>query len=105
MNRHALRLTPFVAGLLFVTLAVLFGLDAAGETDLDLRWIPAVVLIGLGAATVLGPLTRRAPDRAAPVRRSPDSSDHDVDNLDTVENVESVESVENVVDVSDVEVS
>lgn len=63
MKRHPFRPTPFVLGVLFSVLAVLFALDASGDADLDLRWIPAVVLIGLGLATVLGGLTR---SRSAP---------------------------------------
>jgi hypothetical protein len=61
MKRHPFRPTPFVLGIVFSVLAVLFALDAGGEVDLDLRWIPAVVLIGLGLATVLGGLARSRP--------------------------------------------
>lgn len=63
MKRHPFRPTSFVLGVLFGVLAALFALDTAGDADLDLRWIPAVVLIGLGLATVLGGLAR---SRTAP---------------------------------------
>jgi hypothetical protein len=61
MKRHPFRPTPFVFGVLFSVLAVLFALDATGDVDLDLRWIPAVVLIGVGLATVLGGFARSRP--------------------------------------------
>ncbi len=57
--KHTLRLTPLVAGLLYLTLAGLFMLEATDQTELDLRWIPAILLIGLGIAVSLGGLSRR----------------------------------------------
>ncbi len=63
MKRHPTNIAAFVCGLLYVTLSVLFALDALDRTDLDLRWIPATVLIGLGLAGVLGSVVARRPAR------------------------------------------
>ncbi len=57
--KHPFRPTPLVAGLLYVTLATLFALESTNRAELDLRWIPAILLIGLGIAISLGGLTRR----------------------------------------------
>ncbi len=65
MKRHALDLVSFVAGVLFVTLGVLFALDQLDTLDLDLRWVPAIVLLALGAAGIAASLTRDARLRAA----------------------------------------
>ena len=59
MKRHALDITSLIAGLLFTTFGVLFTLDQIDEIDLDVRWVPAVVLIALGLANLLGSLARR----------------------------------------------
>jgi hypothetical protein len=65
--------TAFVCGLLYITLAVMFGLDALGRADVDVRWLPAVVLIGLGLAGVLGSATAkpRVPPPAVEVAEPP----------------------------------
>ena len=59
MKRHTTDLFSLSAGVLFAALAVGFAADALDEWDLDVRWIPAVVLIvlGLGSAAA-SPLQR-----------------------------------------------
>lgn len=66
MTRHPVDLRSLVPGLLFVTLAVLFVFDQLGSLDLDVRWIPAVVLLVLGLAGIATGLRRASvPPRAA----------------------------------------
>ena len=52
MRRHSLDVISLVAGVLFVTLAVMFALDRVGAVTLDVTWIPAIVLVGLGLAGI-----------------------------------------------------
>lgn len=58
MSRHPLDLVSLVAGVLFAALSVLFGLDARGTIDVDVRWVPAVVLLALGAGGIAHNLLR-----------------------------------------------
>lgn len=58
MRRHSLDLVSLVAGLLFTTLSVLFALDARATIDVDVRWIPAVVLLALGGGGIAHNLLR-----------------------------------------------
>lgn len=62
MRRHRTDITSLIAGLMFVTFSVLIVLDRVDEIDLDVRWIPAIVLIGLGLANLLGSLAWRRTD-------------------------------------------
>ncbi len=59
MNRHATNYTALMCGLLFVILGGLLGLESVETIDLDLRWLPAALFLGVGAAAVLGGLTDR----------------------------------------------
>ena len=68
MNRHRTDITSLIAGLMFVAFSVLIVLDRTDQIDLDARWIPAVVLIGLGLANLLGSLMWRQAD---PIREPP----------------------------------
>jgi hypothetical protein len=63
MKRHPIDITSLIAGLMFATFGVLFTLDRLDEVDLDVRWVPAVALIGLGLANLLGSIVRRDADR------------------------------------------
>lgn len=57
--RARIDLTALVVGLLYVVVAALFGLDHADRIDLEISWIPAVLLIGVGAASVVGSIVDR----------------------------------------------
>lgn len=50
MWRHELDLTSLVAGVVFVALGLAFLLDVLDTIDLAARWVPPVLLIGLGIA-------------------------------------------------------
>ncbi len=52
MKRHPTDLISLVAGLLFTTLGVMFALARAGAVTIDVTWIPAIVLVGLGLAGI-----------------------------------------------------
>jgi hypothetical protein len=58
-SRVRIDLTALVVGLLYLVIAGLFGLDHTDRIDLDISWIPAVLLIGVGAASVLGSVVDR----------------------------------------------
>jgi hypothetical protein len=73
MTRHRTDLLTLTAGVLFTTLAVLFTIDATGEVDLDVRYVPAVVLIALGVAGIISGLTS-SPPRAVPETADPTDS-------------------------------
>ena len=57
MKRHDLDVISLVTGLLFVGLAIVFGLHALGTFSIDVRVVPAVVLIVLGIAGIAAALT------------------------------------------------
>jgi hypothetical protein len=52
MKQHATDLISLIAGILFTTLGVMFALERLGDVTINIAWIPAAVLIGLGAAGV-----------------------------------------------------
>ena len=52
MKQHATDVISLVAGVLFVTLGVMFALDKLGAVTIDVTWIPAIVLVGLGIAGI-----------------------------------------------------
>jgi len=74
VSRHPLDLVSLIAGLLFTALGVLFGLDAHGTVHIDVRWIPAIVLLALGAGGIAHNLLRTRA-RAADDVASPDLQD------------------------------
>jgi hypothetical protein len=57
MKRHELDVFSLVAGLLFTGLGVVFALHANDTLGLDVRVVPAVVLIVLGIAGIAAALT------------------------------------------------
>jgi hypothetical protein len=57
MKRHDLDVVSLVSGLLFASLGVVFALHALGAFSLDVRVVPAVVLIALGVAGIAAALT------------------------------------------------
>ena len=59
MKRHPLRWTPLIAGVLYLVLAIVFAFDAVDDTTVDVRWIPALTLTGLGLAVVVGSVRSR----------------------------------------------
>jgi hypothetical protein len=67
MKRHPTDLLSLLSGLLFAGLGGLFALDRLDRIDLDARWIPAVVLLGLGLAMLLGAFARPETTDAVPV--------------------------------------
>ena len=52
MKPHRTDLISLIAGLLFTTLGVMFALDRLGTVTIDVTWIPAIVLVGLGFAGI-----------------------------------------------------
>ncbi len=52
MKPHRLDLVSLVSGLLFTVLGVMFALDKTGAVTIDVTWIPAIVLVGLGLAGI-----------------------------------------------------
>lgn len=67
MKRHEFDPFPLIAGLVFVGLAVAYGLDAAGVWTADDSWLLGSALAGLGVAGLAGTAThlvrRRGKDR------------------------------------------
>jgi hypothetical protein len=52
MKQHPTDLISLIAGLLFVVLGVMFALNQTGAITIDVTWIPAIVLVGLGLAGI-----------------------------------------------------
>jgi hypothetical protein len=74
MKQHDVDVVSLAAGLLFVSLAVVFALHELDVFSLDVRVVPAVVLIVLGLAGISGGLTaRRAAERDRPTSQHPTS--------------------------------
>jgi hypothetical protein len=78
MKRHELDVVSLVSGLLFGSLGVAFALHALGAFSMDVRVVPAIVLIVLGIAGIAAalasmarPSDERLADERAPV---PDGS-------------------------------
>jgi hypothetical protein len=70
MKRHELDIVSLVSGLLFGSLGVAFALHALGTYSLDVRVVPAIVLIVLGIAGIAAALVSTA--RASDDRRLAD---------------------------------
>ena len=66
MKRHSLDLRSLFAGLLFSVLAVVFALDQLDTWDVDVRWVPAILLLTLGAGGIAASV-QRALRRPEPV--------------------------------------
>ena len=68
MKRHDIDVISLVSGLLFAALGIVFALHALGAFSLDVRAVPAVVLIVLGlagiSAAVSASTDRLRPDSA-----------------------------------------
>jgi hypothetical protein len=58
-ERHPLDLFSLLAGMVFVGIGVVFLVDESAGLDLDVGWVLAALLVGLGLAGALGTLTRR----------------------------------------------
>jgi hypothetical protein len=63
MKRHGIDIISLVSGLLFAGLGAVFALHALGTFSVDVRAVPAVVLIVLGLAAIAAAL--RSSDRSA----------------------------------------
>lgn len=93
MERHDLDLTSLIAGLLFLSLGVVFLMDLSGSIELHVRWVWPALLMGLGIALLAAGPGRRnghadirssasAGERAAgppaePARHQDDREDRD----------------------------
>jgi hypothetical protein len=60
MKRHELDVVSLVSGLLFASLGVAFALHALGAFSVDLRVVPAIVLIVLGIAGIAAAIVSTA---------------------------------------------
>lgn len=60
-KRHQRDAVSLVLGLLLIAVAALFLVHDLGSTDLDLRWVSPVVLIGVGVAGLAASVRRRPP--------------------------------------------
>ncbi len=58
MKRHPLDLRSLFAGVLFLGLALMFALDQLDTWSVDVRWIPAIVLLTLGAGGIAASVQR-----------------------------------------------
>jgi hypothetical protein len=74
MKRHDIDVVSLVSGLLFAGLGVVFALHALGSFGLDVRVVPAVVLIVLGLAGISAALA----SSSRTVEPEPAGSDSDV---------------------------
>jgi hypothetical protein len=52
MKRHDIDIVSLVSGLLFAGLAAVFALRSLDAFSLDIRVVPAIVLVGLGVAGI-----------------------------------------------------
>ena len=57
-----MNMGSIVAGLVFITLGVLFLFDRLGTIELSAEYVWALLLIGLGLALIAGGRRRRTPD-------------------------------------------
>jgi hypothetical protein len=57
VKRHEFDLFPLIAGLVFLAIAVVYGLDAAGAWDVNSLWVLGCGLAGLGIAGLAGTAT------------------------------------------------
>ena len=58
MRRHRFDPMAFSAGVVFVVLAVAFGLDALDAWSTNAIWVPPVVFIALGLGSLFTTLAR-----------------------------------------------
>lgn len=58
MKRHPIDIVSVLAGLLFTALGIAFALGEADRIDIDVRFVPAAVLIAAGAAGIIASVTR-----------------------------------------------
>lgn len=65
MRRHETDFFSLAAGLLFVTLGVVFAVSALADWSLDGRWVAPVMLIVLGAGGVAASLAATRRERVA----------------------------------------
>lgn len=63
MQRHEFDATSFVAGVVFAGLGLLFLGAALDSWSVDVRWVAAVLLIGLGVAGLASALRTARVDR------------------------------------------
>ena len=65
MKRHEIDVISLVSGLLFAGLGAVFALHALDVFSIDVRAVPAVVLIGLGIGGIAAALTSSARSAAS----------------------------------------
>jgi hypothetical protein len=81
MKRHDIDVISLVSGLLFAGLGIVFALHALGAFSLDVRAVPAVVLIVLGLAGISAAV-RASTDRVEPESAGSESQSSRSDGLD-----------------------
>lgn len=64
MKRHPIDIVSVLSGLLFTVLGIAFALGEANRIDVDVRFVPAAVLIAVGAAGIIASFRRARPTRA-----------------------------------------
>ena len=74
MSRHPFDPVSFVAGLVFVAVAVGYLFEAHSNIDVDGRWVLPLALIGLGIGGVMGALSTAARQRREPASSISESS-------------------------------
>ena len=72
-ERHPLDLFSLIAGILFLGIGIIFVVDeAAPDASIDVGWVLAALLIGLGLAGALGSLVRPRRNGDAPAEGQPE---------------------------------
>ena len=69
MTRHETDYFSLAAGVLFVTLGVIFAVSALADWSIDGRWVVPVMLIVLGAGGVAASLSASRREQAAYAER------------------------------------
>ena len=83
MERHPLRLSYLVTGLVFVAVAILGLADAWQFRAVDLAWVGPGLLVIVGVALVVGTAMRRDQPDAGPVSPDADAASGDAGAMST----------------------
>ena len=74
MKRHRFDPMAFAAGVVFVVLAIAFGLDALDAWSTNAVWVPPVVLFALGLGALFTTLARNRQTADLAVEQTADES-------------------------------